>query len=228
MKRIEELESNKDVQSLLNLLNTKDLFLRISIIKALARIGDSVSIPFLLSLQKDKDLPIKESATRALGGFPVCKECKKFVGKTDKYCKNCGADLGTNNIKLGNHNVQIFETKRIEENSDNIRPNEQQILDINGNLLILARVFLILYLLILGIIFQMINYPYQFSSKSFIIDFVPSSIGSGLGFGLIISIIALFRKLKNKRPTKATYINYLIISTALLLLSLLPKIRIGF
>ena len=82
--------------------------------------------------------------------------------------------------------------------------------------------------MLLGVIFRLFNSPHQISENNLLIDFLPSAIGSGLGFGIVLLIVAAVRKIKNKKPTKAAYINYFIISTALLLLSLIPKIKIGF
>ena len=119
----------------------------------------------------------------------ICIQCKGPVLKNDKYCKNCGAKLD----------------QSVYENT----PDSH--LDVTSELpddIILLRFLFILYLLLLGIIYQYLISQYPIS-----ILFLSASVGDATALGIIPGIIALVRKIKKKKPTKEIYLVYFIIST---------------
>lgn len=94
---------------------------------------------------------------------------------------------------------------------------------LSEKLVIILRILYFLFLIILGFIYQYSDSG--ISSKSFALDFIPSSVGSAVGFGIISFIIAFVRLLRKKRPTKGIYITYFAISAVMFFFAFTTVIR---
>ena len=154
----------------------------------------------------------------------ICKRCKNTVNQNDKYCNNCGADLKENLSERPSENDSKIDFNNYKEEINILKADEKTIEVLPPKVLIITRIIFIIYLVFIGAIFQLVNLTNQQIGDYFFLNFLPSAIGSGLGFGIVPGIIALVRKSKNKKPTKSAYINYYITSTALLLLTFVPRL----
>ncbi|MCH7927500.1 MAG: hypothetical protein IID03_05880 [Candidatus Dadabacteria bacterium] len=86
-----------------------------------------------------------------------------------------------------------------------------------------ARIYLysfLLYIFVLGIIYQYIALDMGNSNKDFSINFLSSSFGSAIGMGIVPLIIAIVRSFQKRKPTKKIFIIYFIISTLVFYFSL--------
>ena len=101
------------------------------------------------------------------------------------------------------------------EESLNIKNSESVLSKKN---VIILRILYFLFLITLGFIYQYFNSG--ISSKSFALVFIPNSVGSAVGFGIISFIIALYRLLRKKEPTKGIYITYFAISAIMFFFAL--------
>ena len=77
----------------------------------------------------------------------------------------------------------------------------------------IPRVAFLLYLFILGMVYEYFNLDMANNDHNLFITYFPSSFGAGIGLGFVAFIIALIRKIKKKKPTKGIYIAYFTIST---------------
>lgn len=94
---------------------------------------------------------------------------------------------------------------------------------LSEKLVIILRILYFLFLIILGFIYQYFNSG--ISSNSIALDFIPSIVGSAVGFGIISFIIAFVRLLRKKKPTKGIYITYFAISAVMFFFAFTTVLR---
>lgn len=102
----------------------------------------------------------------------------------------------------------IYQYLRDLDMEESLNTNNSESV-LSEKLVIILRIFYFLFLIILGFIYQYFNSGV--SSK----DFIPTSIGSAVGLGIISFIIAFVRLLRKKKPTKGIYITYFAISAVM-------------
>jgi len=134
----------------------------------------------------------------------ICSNCQSHQSIQSKYCTKCGSPLSDNNTgKSVNLNHSLKNDLPSITSKNKISPKTARILWL----------FFLLFVSILGILYQFSKQVNEGVYYNFWFTFLPSSFGSAIGFGLIPFITAFIRKIMKKKPTMRIFILYYTIAS---------------